>query len=208
MTPFLITGCGRSGTAWAANLLTALGHPCGHEQIYSVNGPRPFTRSESSWLAMPFIWDLPSDVGIIRIMRDPYRVVQSAMVRGFLRDTDGLYERYVATHRPHITHPADHLGRVIRWVSEWDDNFDHHKFPTLKVDQASTEDVSDMVWEATGAIHAEASIAAAIGHVGNGVNANPIAQIRSVHAPSRAEIDTHPEGGLVRRRAEEFGYGE
>src|SRR3546814_7530220 len=46
--PFLITGCGRSGTAWAAALFTELGYPCGHEVQFAYDRTAPLTASERS----------------------------------------------------------------------------------------------------------------------------------------------------------------
>src|SRR3546814_6093748 len=53
-SPFLITGCGRSGTGWAAALFTALGYPCGHETVFRYDGVGAFNQPDSSWLAVPY----------------------------------------------------------------------------------------------------------------------------------------------------------
>src|SRR3546814_9010148 len=44
--PFLITGLGRSGTGWAAAIMTAHGYPTGHEVVFGPNGPGRFRSEE------------------------------------------------------------------------------------------------------------------------------------------------------------------
>src|SRR3546814_5089431 len=51
--PFLITGLGRSGTGWAAAIMTAHGYPTGHEVVFGPNGPGRFVQPDSSWMAVP-----------------------------------------------------------------------------------------------------------------------------------------------------------
>jgi hypothetical protein len=81
--PFVVTGCGRSGTRYTANLLTAAGFPCGHEQLFS-----PWTRDhaalvlpagqgDSSWLAVPHLARLPNGAVVIHQVRHPLRTISS-----------------------------------------------------------------------------------------------------------------------------------
>src|SRR3546814_4410525 len=48
--PFLITGCGRSRTAWAAALFTELGYPCGHEVQFAYDRTAPRSEEHTSEL--------------------------------------------------------------------------------------------------------------------------------------------------------------
>ena len=85
MKRFLVTGCARSGTGYIATLLTALGVPCGHERVFN-----PLTLGkgdellwpdaspgESSWLAAPFIPNLPEEVLILHQVRETVAMIRS-----------------------------------------------------------------------------------------------------------------------------------
>jgi hypothetical protein len=83
----LITGCGRSGTHYMANLLTAAGMPCGHETVFSAYGDNkaPF-RYESSWYAAPFISQRKDITHVIHLVRHPQKVMESFYRIGLLSD--------------------------------------------------------------------------------------------------------------------------
>jgi hypothetical protein len=103
-TPFVVTGCARSGTAYMAAVFSRLGLSCGHEVVF---GPR--TRrfdgfgpqhGDSSWLAAPFLSQLPDDTLILHRVRHPLRVVGSLLGVRFFADRgraflagDDLYTR-------------------------------------------------------------------------------------------------------------------
>lgn len=85
---FVVTGSGRSGTGFTAAVLTAAGIPCGHEAVF-----HPRTRAvpdfgpwagDASWLAAPFVGDLPSGTRIVHQVRDPADVVTSWVGLRFL----------------------------------------------------------------------------------------------------------------------------
>lgn len=203
--PFLVTGCGRSGTTWAARALSQLGLPCLHEFQFSPVQHGPLARSESSWLAVPYLDELPTGTPVVRIMRDPYAVVRSAYARAFLSQPDAnLYARFVARHRPDITRPGDHLARVIRWVALWDRPLDHHATHTLY-----TGDVGSLA-RTLGVLSGETVSALAVLDVverlGSRVNTNdPVVKL---DVPSREAIDAHPDGSLIRARARQFGFAD
>ena len=88
---FVVTGCARSGTAYIARLLTALGIECGHEAVFT-----PYTRhfdgfgavrGDSSWLAVPFLDELPAGTVVLHQVRHPDAVVRSLIgIRFFSED--------------------------------------------------------------------------------------------------------------------------
>jgi hypothetical protein len=200
VTPFLVTGCGRSGTAWAASLFTALGYPCGHEELFSYDRGGPLTAPEASWLAVPFIDDLPGEVPVLRIMRDPYKVVQSIIAKGFL-DRDDDYDKFVERHRPDITSPSTHLGRAVRYVALWDRPLDGCNI--LRA-EGSAHVTTGAVRYATGDRVSRKDVGEVRRAVGTEVNAGPVGIDRAV--PTREEIDADPDAILIRIRAERFGY--
>jgi hypothetical protein len=200
--PFLITGLGRSGTGWASAIMTALGYPCGHEAVFGPNGPGRFVQPDSSWLAVPHASAVHEVLGVpvIRMIRDPYEVAASAYARGFLADLDDPYAAYAIKHCSMISEASDHLGRVLRWVGFWDWTLD--TVPHMDV-MLNSPDVRGMALYATGTEPTPGEVSQARRLVGSRVNANahtPKAR------PSRAHIDDHYDGHLIRSRAERFGY--
>lgn len=202
--PFLVTGCGRSGTGWAAALFTALGYPCGHEAVFnpSMGGMGYFTAAnlstpDSSWLAVPYAHRLPEGTPVIRIVRNPYYVVQSAMAKGFLADMSGPFERYVERHRPDIAVGATHLSRVIRWAALWDEplsDVDHY------VLQVETDNVARAVEYATGDRLPDEVVQDALVLVGHDVNTTPGPR------PTLDSILNHRDAVLLAERARRVGY--
>ena len=76
---FLITGCGRSGTLYTSQLLTAAGVACGHESACRVSGFKGMGDlvGEASWYAAAYLEDLPHDVVVIHQVRQPLAVASS-----------------------------------------------------------------------------------------------------------------------------------
>lgn len=77
---FIVTGCGRSGTKWAAQALTAAGLPCGHEIVFHPRVRRPmwsrWVPGEASWLAVPYLGRL-GGVTVVHQVRHPLDVIRS-----------------------------------------------------------------------------------------------------------------------------------
>lgn len=202
--PFLITGCGRSGTAWAARFFTEIGHPCGHEELYTPESAGPLSESESSWLAMPHLDDLPEGTVVLRMMRDPYQVVRSVIARGFLSDLGGPFEEYVTRHRPEITRPYSHLGRAIRWVALWDEPMDEGPYRIMRAGEPDAVSVAETVHYTTGMHVPVEKVGQGLADVGRKVNATTYA--RCMRLPEVEHIAGHPDGHLLALRAQRFGY--
>lgn len=194
--PFLITGCGRSGTGWAAQFFTELGYPTGHEFLYNPVRSGPLIRNESSWLAVPFLDDIPESTKIVRMVRNPYDVVASVMARGFLNEPYGGYEHFAHRHRPETVKGSSHLERAIRWAGLWDEPVDDREHFTFHIDRYDHQDILNMLhyleYTDTHAVN--------LPSLNRRINAGP---------PKTTwiyEILTHPVGHLVDHRAERFGY--
>lgn len=201
--PFLITGCGRSGTGWAAAVMTALGHPCGHEAQFSVESrPEPGTlpASDSSWLAVPYLDSLPARTPIVRMMRDPEAVVQSAMQRGFLRDVEEPYAAYAIRHCPIIGDARDWLGRAIRWAAFWDAPLIAVPHRTIYLEAPHLAELRRLGRETI----TPSMVGSAIARVGR-PNANEPSN-RLHPRPTTADLYEHPDGHLLIDRAERYGY--
>ena len=105
---YVVTGTGRCGTLFMANLLTSMGLPCTHEAVFTTEGwdyawevmndfkPAINSRisrgdnlsdyeidtvAESSYMAAPFLGRL--NAGVIHVVRNPFKVVGSLVGHGF-----------------------------------------------------------------------------------------------------------------------------
>jgi hypothetical protein len=95
---FLVTGTGRCGTGYVAQLLTRLGLPTGHEQVYNPHSLSTgefrwgVERGEASWLAAPFLAHFQGDA--VHLVRHPLDVIGSFAGIGFFarRPGDPAYE--------------------------------------------------------------------------------------------------------------------
>jgi hypothetical protein len=205
--PFLVTGCGRSGTAWAAQFFTQLGFPCGHEKVFNTKmvlgdlAAATLSVPESSWMAAYYLDYLPHEAPVIRVMRDPYLVVQSAMARGFLADLDEPYAQFVRSCRPAITRPDNHLGRVIRWVALWDSPVDDVDHFLLRVEGSKQWKAARYATKQQVSVFA---VVAALDDLGTSINTN---FEQKAPIPTREQINEHPDSALLRARAGRFGYG-
>jgi hypothetical protein len=106
---FVVTGCARSATTYTAQVLTAAGCACTHEAVF---GPHTTgfsgwgsAQGDSSWLAVPFLGQLPAGTVIVHQIRQP-RAAVDALVRfelfaaqrtGLRQDLSAL-ARYVRGH--------------------------------------------------------------------------------------------------------------
>lgn len=105
----LVTGTGRCGTNFVANLLTSIGLPCGHEAFFGPKGidfameaisdkQKPENSeiskrgeilsdgmklvADSSYMAAPFIGEF--DCPVIHVVRNPIEVISSFLSKPFL----------------------------------------------------------------------------------------------------------------------------
>lgn len=105
--PFVVTGCARSGTGYTAALLTRLGLPCTHEAVfnpYTVTPPEiPDNQGEASWLAVPFLRELPEGTTVLHQVREPIAVISSLVSIHFF-DLEG----------PQASRDARALVQVLR----------------------------------------------------------------------------------------------
>lgn len=202
MAVFLGTGCGRSGTLWTARFFTELGFPTYHEAQFGPETTAWADQPEVSWLAMPFLDDIPDDVRLLQVVRNPYDVVISAMQLEFQREPGHTpFDRFLEQHAAHIVDAPDKLTRMIRWVSLWDAPLWHRRRLVIRPDVDDDEQLRGVVRRATGVEFAPWRIAEARRTVGDRVNHK-----RRSSQVTRDDIDSHPEGWRIRRRAEHYGY--
>lgn len=144
--PFVVTGSARSGTSFMAKLLTSSGHECGHERLF-----RPDTsavpefrkrRGDASWLAAPFVDQLPAGTIVFHQLRHPLHVLRSMMGFRFLAQRPSAlrwarfhaqvrgiqvggrvrhpgFDAYALRHCPSIAELSDPLSRCARYWVDW-----------------------------------------------------------------------------------------
>jgi len=111
---YIVTGTGRCGTLYMANLLTTFGFPCTHEGIFTIEGAHraleivggrlPAVSSktskkqnlsdyemeivaESSYMAAPYMLNLFDSAKVIHVVRNPFAVIKSFIKRlGYFRN--------------------------------------------------------------------------------------------------------------------------
>ena len=107
---FVVVSTPRSGTAYTAKLLNAIGVSCGHERYFDTDKQVIEDRSQeqfgdSSWLAAPFLKSLPLDTIILHQIRDPIKSINSLIYTKHLYLD--LYEnRYIAFINRHTPFPG------------------------------------------------------------------------------------------------------
>lgn len=122
----LIVGSGRSGTGYCAELLRAARVVCGHENVYTapaVLGHEPVDwdgyAAEASWMAVPLLPWLPSDIRPALLVRHPLAVVQSLLeLRFFAPATITSYHAVINRWTPAtFTEATEHDRALLHWLS-------------------------------------------------------------------------------------------
>lgn len=122
MTPWLITGTGRCGTGYVAQLLTEAGYPCGHEVQCGIenwtefDGPRD--AHESSWLALHWLMNQHADMveyQVLHVIRRPDAVIESLHRTRVMEDLTAGYGKVHALVMPTLK-AIQVPGRASAWV--------------------------------------------------------------------------------------------
>ena len=143
MQRFIVTGCPRSGTMYAAKLFGELGVRMGHEDVFGVpqglgGAPRwEGYEADSSWLAVPH---LPlDDVVVLHQVRHPLEFVRSVVgytEPGFLTDERARFpfSRVVGRHAPEVYAPASQVERAAVMWRVWNDTAKLHAGLTYRLE--------------------------------------------------------------------------
>lgn len=143
---FVVTGCARSGTLFMAEALSRLGHPCGHEVLFTpdTTAVPDFGAADGdvSWLAAPFVDRLPAGSVVLHQVREPLATVRSLVgMRVFqTRPHPGMdlryrlqhlhirfarpivnprFVRFAAEHCPEAFEPDDEPSRAATYWTRW-----------------------------------------------------------------------------------------
>jgi len=129
---FVITGFPNSATGYMAKLLTKIGGcTAGHELSFSHNRHIDFRDisdgrlwGDVSWLAAPYVPELPPNTAVLWQTRDPIKVLDSTLPKkgslvGGVR-AKGPYARFVARTLPDLK-GEDEKERILNWYADWHD---------------------------------------------------------------------------------------
>jgi hypothetical protein len=196
---YVITGCAGSGTGWAAELLTRLGSPCGHEQVYTHLGRTSAgdLEGDSSWYAVPLITrDEPS----VCLIRNPLDVVRSLIKLQAFHNLGYYSAGYYLRHLPKIGEALDPLGRAIRYVAWWDRDA-VQRLPILRIEDVDPSNITTMFGYLTGR-HPEADPGDTLTQLGTSVNSHG----GNGSTITWEQVRDHPDGDLLATKAQRFGY--
>ena len=145
---FVVCGAGRSGTGYMSKALSALGHPCGHEAVF---GPLMRTaqfgalQGDSSWLALPYLDDLPSNAVIFHQVRNPLQVVRS-LVGIRMLSSPSPYLDFIAEHAPEVIDQPDEIARCMAYWVVWNRRIARHADGTRPYVRYRVEDLEPAVF--------------------------------------------------------------
>lgn len=131
MPEIVVTGTGRCGTGYIAQVLTSAGCPCSHEGVFNRAGwekawelmqlrianPHWEHHAESSWLAAPFI-QRPElkDVTVVHLVRHPKDVMDSFLrLMVYTHPTYGPYYQWMAEKLPKLNALDRPEDRAAYW---------------------------------------------------------------------------------------------
>lgn len=151
MPQFVITGAPRSGTLYMARLLTLAGVPCSHEELFDPrtlsqldqvlaakgklhswkSSDRKATYGEISWMAVPYLDILGSEIVLLHQVRHPLTCAASLLGRGFgirgrarhpLVGTSIVeYEDFFAKHAPEAYAQKTEQDRCLAFWIRWNE---------------------------------------------------------------------------------------
>lgn len=118
MRPLIVTGCGRSGTGYAAALLTNAGVECGHEDVFTGRlDTRPVLTegADSSWFALPYL--AAQDAYVVHQVRHPLQVVASWLANRSLESR--FVRRFLSRWCPQALAESTPARGVLRYWVDW-----------------------------------------------------------------------------------------
>lgn len=169
--PFVVTGCARSGTLFIAEALQRLGHTVAHEALFTPETEEvpDFGDSEGdvSWLAAPFLADLPAGTIVLHQVRDPLATIRSIVgVRMFQTRphplmqvryrlqyyrirfgkpiTNARFIRFADRHCPGLFDLPDEVSRAAAYWVRWNRLVEQAgSMPHLRYERYRVEDLDD-----------------------------------------------------------------
>lgn len=167
MRNYVVTGTGRSGTAFTARLFTGLGWRCGHEEVFTprlerFTGFGPYL-GDASWFAVPHLPTLSEEVLVIHQVREPLATIRSlaslavfrhwweprtldVVARNILRRRPpprGPFHRFARRHSPRSWEHWSPFARAARHWVDWNTTIEtlaaHRRYVRVKVEDYDRE---------------------------------------------------------------------
>jgi hypothetical protein len=169
----LVTGTGRSGTVYMAKVLTAAGVPCGHESMFTPEpaamvkerwqGDAPprlsqrsqdastadwvdvgTLRADASYMAVPYLAELPTTISLIHTVRHPLLVISSFVddMRYFRREPENPYnaeghEDWIYDYTQGLGNWPDPVNAAawhyLRWNLDIEEQNKHREYLRVRV---------------------------------------------------------------------------
>ncbi|MFT7171730.1 MAG: hypothetical protein ACI80K_004884 [Paracoccaceae bacterium] len=123
--PFIITGSARSELAFTSRVYTALGVPCGHEDVFHTAAFErggtlfwpPSLAGDATWFAAPVIGKLPASSVVIHQVRNPLATIHDLYSSRFF-ERESASRDFVQDFLPE-TRLGGPLARCMRFWLEW-----------------------------------------------------------------------------------------
>ena len=146
----MVCATARSGTGFSSRAFTAVGHPCGHEALFSptrATRHSPALQGDSSWLALPFLDRLPDDVVIYHQVRHPLLVLRSLVgIRMLTKPSQWL--DFIEHHHPSIVKHDDELTRCAAYWLLWNETLLSSEADRRVYRRFQIEDLDfDLLWD-------------------------------------------------------------
>jgi hypothetical protein len=199
----LITGCGRSGTAFIAKILRIVDLEATHEVLFNpvrCSWPHEHIGIESSWLAVPHLHKLPLDVVVFHQLRNPFDVIRSLMGYDFFnRPESKAYRNFVYEHEPSIKKLTTDIDRCIAYWILWNTRVQKRAEFTYQLEELTPSRLRDFLSHA-GTDVSLAALVSAFTQTGKMYNHRPRANCTA------EQILGRPMGPRLERVAKSFGY--
>lgn len=151
---YVVTGTARSGTKYAATVLTEAGMKCGHEMVFDSWGGNftttPRWRDESayygdsSFIAAPFIPEVKGQLKVVHLVRPPLDVIRSIVGIGHVGDNRSPWVQFLNAHINLTQFPPGPQRAAAYWV-RWNRLIQHHKPDvTWDVNDITADDILEL----------------------------------------------------------------
>lgn len=161
----VVTGCGRSGTLFTAELLNRLGVKTTHEQVFLRHGRKRLERALDAEVGWMIGGHLPLPVITGHVVRHPKLVVQSVVASG---QAEYLW-RYATVDESQIP-PASPYDCALGYWVEWNERVEQHAHVTWRVEDETSYGLSSLLQLAGFGKRGPSSIEAQARELGNKVN--------------------------------------
>jgi len=122
---YVVVSTPRSGTGWAHRVYTELGLRCGHEAHYHYGKRQwacvsmPEVWGDASWMAAPFLLELPPGTLVLHQVRDPVAAVASMAGHFALWGGDDPYASFMERHMPGTMPDGGDAVRAAHFWATW-----------------------------------------------------------------------------------------